>query len=111
MTSSPFYTEDHEAFRAVIRQFTGKEIAPYISEWEEAGEVPRELYKKAAAVGIFGDGFDAEYGGHGQRDAILRMVIFQEISAAGSGGVVASLLSTRRYNQYGWFIQPSLLRG
>ena len=51
------------------------------------------LYKKAADVGIFGDGFDAQYGGHDQRDAILRMVILQEISAAGSGGVVASLLS------------------
>ncbi len=93
MNSSPFYTEDHEAFRLVVRQFTEKEIVPHIAEWEEAGEVPRNLYKKAAAVGIFGDGFDAEYGGHGQRDAILRMVILQEVSAAGSGGVVASLLS------------------
>jgi acyl-CoA dehydrogenase len=93
MNSSPFYTEDHEAFRSVVRQFTEKEIVPHIAEWEEAGEVPRMLYKKASEVGIFGDGFDAEYGGHGQRDAILRMVIFQELSAAGSGGVVASLLS------------------
>ena len=93
MNSSPFYTEDHEAFRLVVRQFTEKEIVPHIAEWEEAGEVPRNLYKKAAEVGIFGDGFDAQYGGHGQRDAILRMVILQEVSAAGSGGVVASLLS------------------
>ena len=93
MNSSPFYTEDHEAFRLVVRQFTEKEIVPHIAEWEEAGEVPRMLYKKAADVGIFGDGFDAQYGGHGQRDAILRMVILQEVSAAGSGGVVASLLS------------------
>ena len=93
MNSSPFYTEDHEAFRLVVRQFTEKEIVPHIAEWEEAGEVPRMLYKKAADVGIFGDGFDAEYGGHGQRDAILRMVILQEVSTAGSGGVVASLLS------------------
>ena len=93
MNSSPFYTEDHEAFRSVVRQFTEKEIVPHIAEWEEAGEVPRMLYKKASEVGIFGDGFDAEYGGHGQRDAILRMVILQELSAAGSGGVVASLLS------------------
>ena len=93
MSSSPFYTEDHAAFRLVVRQFTEKEIVPYIPEWEKAGEVPRMLYKKAAEIGIFGDGFDATYGGHGQRDAILRMVIFQELCAAGSGGVVASLLS------------------
>ena len=93
MSSSPFYTEDHAAFRLVVRQFTEKEIVPYIPDWEKAGEVPRMLYKKAAEIGIFGDGFDATYGGHGQRDAILRMVIFQELCAAGSGGVVASLLS------------------
>ncbi|MEC7844924.1 MAG: acyl-CoA dehydrogenase family protein, partial [Actinomycetota bacterium] len=41
MNSSPFYTEDHEAFRLVVRQFTEKEIVPHIAEWEEAGEVPR----------------------------------------------------------------------
>ena len=93
MSSSPFYTEDHAAFRLVVRQFTEKEIVPYIPEWEKAGEVPRMLYKKATEIGIFGDGFDATYGGHDQRDAILRMVIFQELCAAGSGGVVASLLS------------------
>ena len=91
--SSPFYSEDHEAFRAVVRQFTTNEITPYVQEWEQAGEVPRELYKKAAAVGLFGDGFGEQYGGHGQRDAILRMVILQELSRGGSGGVVASILS------------------
>ena len=38
------YTEDHEAFRDTVRQFVGKEIVPYIPEWEAAGIVPRELY-------------------------------------------------------------------
>ena len=91
--SSPFYSEDHEAFRSVVRQFAKNEIIPNIQEWEQAGEVPRDLYRKAASIGIFGDGFEEVYGGHGQRDAILRMVIMQELAMAGSGGVVASILS------------------
>ena len=91
--SSPFYTEDHEAYRAVVRQFTENEIAPYVHEWDLAGEVPRELYKKAGSIGLFGDGFDAEYGGHGQRDALMRLVLMQELCRAGSGGVVAALFS------------------
>ncbi len=91
--SSPFYTDEHRAFADAVRQFTAKEITPYVHEWDVAGEVPRELYKKAGALGIFGDGFDAEYGGHGQRDPLLRLVMFQELSKAGSGGVVAALLS------------------
>lgn len=91
--SNPFYTDDHEAFRDVVRQFTANEMTPYVHEWDLAGEVPRELYKKAGAVGIFGDGFEAEYGGHGQRDALLRLIMMQEVSMSGSGGAVASLLS------------------
>ncbi|MEO1056640.1 MAG: acyl-CoA dehydrogenase family protein [Actinomycetota bacterium] len=90
---SPFYTEDHEAFREVVRQFSEKEIAPHVHQWDVDGLVPRELYNKAGAIGFFGDGFDEEYGGHGQRDALMRLVLMQEVSRAGSGGVVAALLS------------------
>lgn len=91
--STPFYNEDHEAFRTVVRQFTEKEITPNAHEWDLAGEVPRELYNKAGAIDFFGDGFEAEYGGHGQRDALMRMVLMQEVSRSGSGGAVAALLS------------------
>lgn len=91
--SSPFYTEDHEAYRQVVRQFTEKEITPFVHEWDEAGEVPRDLYNKAGAIGLFGDGFDAEYGGHGQRDALMRLVLMEELCRSGSGGVVAALFS------------------
>ena len=93
VASAPFYTEDHDAFREVVRQFAEKESAPHVHEWDLAGEVPRDLYNKAGAIGFFGDGFDEEFGGHGQRDALMRLVLMQEISRAGSGGVVAALLS------------------
>lgn len=91
--SSPYYNEDHDAYRQVVRQFTANEITPYVHEWDIAGEVPRELYKTAGAIGIFGDGFDAEYGGHGQRDALMRLVLMEELCRGGSGGVVAALFS------------------
>lgn len=91
--SSPFYTEDHEAYRKVVRQFTENEISPNVHEWDLAGEVPRQLYNQAGAIGLFGDGFDAEYGGHGQRDALMRLVLMEELSKSGSGGVVAALFS------------------
>ncbi len=46
--SSPYYTPEHEAFRDTVRRFVAKEIEPFAAEWDEAGEFPRELYKKAA---------------------------------------------------------------
>jgi len=91
--SSPFYTDEHHAYREVVRQFTEKEIAPHVHEWDLAGEVPRDLYVKAGAIGLFGDGFDEEHGGHGQRDALMRLVLMEELCRAGSGGVVAALFS------------------
>ncbi|MDZ7674763.1 MAG: acyl-CoA dehydrogenase family protein [Acidimicrobiales bacterium] len=91
--SSPFYTDEHEAYRDVVRQFTAAEITPHVHEWDEAGEVPRDLYVKAGKIGLFGDGFDEEHGGHGQRDALMRLVLMQELCRAGSGGVVAALFS------------------
>ena len=54
---SPYYTPEHEAFRASLRRVVDKEIAPFAEAWDEAGEFPRELYKKAAAIGLLGLGF------------------------------------------------------
>ena len=58
-----FYNESHHAWREEVRKFVSKEIAPFVEEWEEAGEFPRELYKKAADVGLMGMGYDEKYGG------------------------------------------------
>ena len=49
---SPFYTAEHEAFRDVMRRFVSREIEPYAHEWDEAGEFPRELYRKASEIGL-----------------------------------------------------------
>ena len=73
--STPFFNDDHRAYADVVRQFTTNEIVPYVDDWERAGMVARDLYNKAAQIGLFGDGFEAEYGGHGQRDALMRLVI------------------------------------
>ena len=61
----PFLTAEHEAFRDTVRRFVRTEITPYAAEWDEAETFPRELYKKAAAIGMLGLGFPEEYGGSG----------------------------------------------
>ena len=60
---SPFYGPEHEAFRHSIRRFVAREIEPFATQWDEAGEFPRELYRKAGEIGYLGLGFPAEYGG------------------------------------------------
>ena len=89
---SPFYTRDHEAFREVVRRFVEKEIEPNAHAWDEAGEFPRGLYEKAAAIGFLGLGFPQEYGGI-DVDRFMWIIAVQELARAGAGGVSASLMS------------------
>jgi acyl-CoA dehydrogenase len=89
---SPFYTDDHEAFRDVVRRFVAKEIEPYAAAWDEAGEFPRDLYVKAAGIGLLGMGFPEAFGGVAA-DQFMRIVASQELARAGAGGVSASLMS------------------
>ncbi len=92
--SSPFYGEEHEAFRSVLRAFVAAEITPRVDEWERDGQLPRELHARAARIGMFGVGFPEEYGGLGTDDALLRVLIGQEVARCGAGGVNASLLTS-----------------
>ena len=89
---SPFYNSEHEAFRESLRRFVAKEIEPFANAWDEAGEFPREIYKKAAAVGYMGLGFPEAYGGT-EGDRFMRIIAMQEIARAGCGGLGAGLFS------------------
>ena len=90
--ANPFYTAEHEAYREVVRRFVEKEIEPYAHEWDEAGSFPRELYGKAAEIGLLGLGFPEEYGGT-PVDNFMWIVAVQELARTGAGGINASLSS------------------
>ena len=90
--SSPYYTPEHAAFRETVRRFVAKEIEPFADAWDEAGEFPRELYKKAADIGLLQLRFPEEYGGI-KGDRFYSIIAGQELARAGSGGVKASLMS------------------
>ncbi|HLT75792.1 MAG TPA: acyl-CoA dehydrogenase family protein [Ferrovibrio sp.] len=89
---SPYYTAEHEAFRDQLRRFVDREIAPFVDQWDEAGAFPRDLYRKAAEIGLLQLNFPEEYGGIGA-DRFYAIIASQELARAGSGGVAASLMS------------------
>lgn len=45
------YTEEHEVFRRTFKKFVEQELVPQIEEWEEKGEIPREIWKKLGEQG------------------------------------------------------------
>lgn len=91
--TDPFETDERRALRALVTEFTEREIAPNLPEWEAAGQLPRELHRKAAEAGILGIGFPEEVGGSG--GDLIDVVVMTEalLEAGGSGGVIAGLFS------------------
>lgn len=90
---NPWLTGEHEEWRRQLRRFVDAEILPYADAWDEAGEVPAELWSKAAAIGILGLGYPEEYGGISEGiDIWHRNILNEEMGRVGAGGVAASLL-------------------
>ena len=76
-----------------VARFARTEIAPHATEWDQAGEFPRALYRRAAQLGLLGLGYPEELGGTPAPYA-LRMPAWRALCRYGaSGGVQASLFS------------------
>lgn len=104
---SPFYGPQHRAWRQKCRDFVEAELLPHVDDWDEAGDFPdAELRQKAYAAGIYGAMWPAEYGGtppEGSEgnwrgswaairvDPFFDMIMWDELSRCGSGGLLASL--------------------
>ncbi|KAI9094554.1 acyl-CoA dehydrogenase/oxidase [Phlyctochytrium arcticum] len=102
---SPYYNDSHRRLRAMMRQFVEKEIMPYCHEWDEAKQIPKELFLKAAQAGILA----AVVGAHPyptefverppvadikpeEFDSFHEFIVCDELSRCGSGGVLWGLI-------------------
>jgi len=85
-----YFGRAHDMVRRSAKEFVDKEIVPHVDEWEETGEFPRELYKKAGDVGVLGIGYPEELGGT-PGDIFFQIAVCEEIMRCESGGVAAGL--------------------
>jgi alkylation response protein AidB-like acyl-CoA dehydrogenase len=76
------YTEEHESFRAMIREFIAKEVTPHYEEWERDGRVPRALFHKLGELGVMGFGIPEEFGGTGPASYKFQTVMSEEQARA-----------------------------
>lgn len=92
-STDPYATPERRALRALVTDFTAREITPHLPEWEREGRLPRELHRKAAEAGILGIGFPEEVGGSG--GDLIDVVVMTEalLEAGGSGGIISGLFS------------------
>ena len=101
---SPYFNLTHAALRAEVREWVEAEIEPNVTEWDEAKEVPATIYKQMGERGYLAGTlglhkYPTEYTkyrtkavGPEQWDLFHEVIITDEISRAGSGGLVWNLL-------------------
>lgn len=97
------YEDHHDDFRAQVRRFVEREIAPYHAQWEEQGIVPREVWHKAGTNGMLCCSVPEEYGGPGG-DFIHEAIVVQElmrVNATGPGFPVHSMVVAPYISKFG----------
>ena len=85
-----FFTPEHDALRQTVRRFAEEELAPHADEWEEQGDFPDWVFKRAGDLGLLGLTYPEEYGGQGA-DYFATLVFAEEIGRCNSGGVAMGL--------------------
>lgn len=78
-------------FRDQLRRFVAEEVRPGAEAWEEAGEIPRAVFRRMGDLGFLGARHPEEYGGAGM-DVFASLVLAEELGRSGVSGFAASVL-------------------
>ncbi len=76
------FTPEQDDFRLMVREFIGREVVPAYPEWEKAGEMPRDFFRKLGGLGVMGMAIPGEYGGGGQGDYRYNVILQEEAARA-----------------------------
>ncbi len=74
-------SEEHEAFRGVVRDFAASEIEPHVAAWDRDSHFPVDLVHRMGELGLFGLVVPEEYGGQatGEGDFTTLCVAIEEL--------------------------------
>ena len=72
------YTQDHEAFRSSVREFIDRHMRPRAEEMIRDKTIPREIWKAAGDMGLFGLDIPEEFGGAGAEDYRFNAIAAEE---------------------------------
>lgn len=84
-------TEDQKLLQRTVREFAEAEVKPHARELDETGHFPRDIFQKAAELGLTGVAIPESEGGAGM-DHISYAIVIEEISrVCASTGVILSV--------------------
>jgi len=88
--NSLYFTEEHQLFRASLRDFLQKEVVPNIDKWEKTGTIERFIWKKFGDMGFFAINYPEAYGGM-NLDLFYTVIFLEELQRINSGGFAAAM--------------------
>ncbi len=84
-------SEEHDAFRMLVRRFVDDRVNPRVDEWEAAGEMPlHDLFGEMAELGFLGLAYDPRWGGQGA-DHLFTLVLAEEFGRCDHGSLPMAL--------------------
>jgi alkylation response protein AidB-like acyl-CoA dehydrogenase len=105
MTELIELTDEQLEIQRLCREFAAREIRPISREVDEADvEVPWEVWRKAAALGLTAFMLPERYGGAGMTDCLTGCLVQEELSHGCSG--IGNLITSG-----GFFAEPVLALG
>ena len=86
-----YFRDEHELFRLAVRRFVQEKITPNVDDWEENGEIPRDLFLQLGQLGFLGIEYPDTYGGS-NADFWMTVVLAEELARCRAGGVAFSII-------------------
>ncbi|MFL6159258.1 MAG: acyl-CoA dehydrogenase family protein [Marmoricola sp.] len=74
------YEDDHEAFRASVKEFLDREVTPHVEEYADAHAIPRDFWLAAGKQGFLGLEIPEEHGGSEAGDYRFNAVLTEEMA-------------------------------
>jgi alkylation response protein AidB-like acyl-CoA dehydrogenase len=98
------FKPEHEMIRKTLVNFVDNEVVPRARDFDEAGEFPRDLFKKVGDMGFFGMRYPPEYGGC-DADNITCCIFSEELGrgnmSLAAGCLMQALMGTHFVFNYG----------
>lgn len=113
-SSGPFpgFTPETDLLGDTVKRFCTEELAPHAEAWDEAGIFPRELFRKAGQLGLFGIRAASRWGGSDMdwwaTAAYVESLVHSDSASVNMAFLVQSDIATPVLNELGTDEQKEL---
>ena len=88
-----YFSEEHIMLKKMVKEFSEKEIKPFVQEIDAKSKFPSEIINKMAKLGLLGIPWDEKYGGIGM-DTLSLVIAIEEIGKICTSTAVTMMAHT-----------------